>query len=174
MIATAIFASAVGLYVATAAALDFRLHRVPNWLTVPAAAGALLFHAFMPNGIGLAMSLAGLGVGFALLLIPALLGGGGMGDVKLLAALGAWLGPAMTLVTFVVAVVCAAMLALGVLLASIVRRGMARTQGRYLAAGKPADRSGQKRVRRVLPFAVPVCMGTWLILAWMIGRALAY
>ena len=31
-------------------------------------------------------------MGFGLLFVPWLLGGGGMGDVKLLAALGAWLG----------------------------------------------------------------------------------
>ena len=84
-----IFVAGVALYVALAAVLDMREHRVPNYLTVPAALLGLAYHGLMPGGWGFGVAAAGFGVGFALLLLPWLFGGGGMGDVKLLAALGA-------------------------------------------------------------------------------------
>jgi prepilin peptidase CpaA len=84
------------------------LRRIPNWLTVPAAAMALLYHTLAPHGIGPLLALAGFAVGFSLLLLPWLLGGGGMGDVKMLAALGAWLGPLGILIAFGLGAVVAA------------------------------------------------------------------
>ena len=58
------------------------------------------YHTFAPQGIGPLWALAGFAVGFSLLIVPWLLGGGGMGDVKMLAALGTWLGPLLVLVAF--------------------------------------------------------------------------
>ena len=72
---------------------DIRSRRVPNVLTFGAAASALLFHAFAPEGNGLLSAAGGWLVGAAIPFLPFVLGGLGAGDVKLLAALGAWLGP---------------------------------------------------------------------------------
>ncbi len=51
----------------------------------------LIYHISAPTGWGLWVSLAGFGAGFGLLLAAWLAGGGGMGDLKLLATWGAWL-----------------------------------------------------------------------------------
>jgi prepilin peptidase CpaA len=169
MIPTAIFIIAVGLFTASAAVVDLRMHRIPNYLTVPAALLGLVYHTLTPGGMGPLESLAGLGLGFCLLLIPALFGGGGMGDVKLLAALGAWLGPVLTLVAFATSVVCAALLATGVLLNSVMLRGVSKTNRKYVAARQTLGGDGKKRPKRVLPFAVPVALGTWALLAWMLS-----
>src|SRR3954467_2743703 len=97
MIAPYILAALVASYTVAAAALDYRTRKIPNWLTVPSAIAALLFHTVTGGGTGFLWALAGFGVGFVLLILPWTLGGGGMGDVKLLAALGAWLGPVLIL-----------------------------------------------------------------------------
>src|SRR5262245_35870665 len=102
------FAALVALITATAAVLDYRTKKIPNWLTVSAALLGLAYHTFTPGGMGAVAALAGLAIGFSLLILPWLLGGGGMGDVKLLAALGAWLGPVLILVSFGVAAMLAA------------------------------------------------------------------
>lgn len=72
---------------------DLRTRRVPNVLTFGAALAAFAFAAWTAGWSGLAASLAGWGVGCAVFLPFFLLGGLGAGDVKLLAAIGAWLGP---------------------------------------------------------------------------------
>jgi prepilin peptidase CpaA len=78
---------------AIACAIDVRTRRIPNVLTFGAAACALVFHLAVGGAGGLADALLGWLVGTALLLAPYALGGMGAGDVKLLGAVGAWLGP---------------------------------------------------------------------------------
>jgi len=73
---------------------DFRSRRIPNVLTFGASAAALVFFGFTNGWAGSLWSLAGWAVGCGLFLPWFLLGGMGAGDVKLLAALGAWVGPA--------------------------------------------------------------------------------
>ncbi len=78
---------------ALACAVDLRTRRIPNVLTFGAAVGGLVFH-LATNGVAGGMeSVAGWIVGAAVLFVPFALGGMGAGDVKLLGALGAWLGP---------------------------------------------------------------------------------
>jgi len=80
--------------VALAAVIDIRTRRIPNVLTFGAAGVALLYHAWTSGLNGVGQSVAGWGVGIALFLPMFLLRGMGGGDVKLLGAVGAWLGPA--------------------------------------------------------------------------------
>ncbi len=74
------------------AACDLWTRRIPNYLTFSGALGGLGFQLGYHGLPGLLDGLAGLGLGFFLLLGPYLLGGMGAGDVKASAALGAWLG----------------------------------------------------------------------------------
>jgi prepilin peptidase CpaA len=83
-----------------ATAWDFATARVPNWLTLPAAIGALAWHAAAGGWAGMLASAAGWLVGIALLLVPWLLGGTGAGDAKLMGAVGAFLGPKGCFVAF--------------------------------------------------------------------------
>ena len=76
-----------------ATAWDLRLRRVPNALTFGAAALGFLASGLGEGMGGLAQSLLGWLVGLALFLPLFVVGGLGAGDVKLLAAFGAWLGP---------------------------------------------------------------------------------
>ncbi len=88
------FATIAAVTVAVVAgAWDLRTRRIPNLLTFGAALTALMVHGYAGGFSGLGMSLAGWLVGVVFFLPFFALGGMGGGDVKLLAALGAWLGP---------------------------------------------------------------------------------
>jgi prepilin peptidase CpaA len=169
------FAAPVAVFTAVAAVLDYRTKKIPNWLNVSAAVLGLAYHTFTPGGIGLGLSLAGFAIGFCLLLLPWLLGGGGMGDVKLLAALGAWMGPLLILVSFGLAAILAACGAIAVITASAVSEGFSVTRRRYVqsaaSGGNVAAGGKPRKTRRVLPFAVPVAMATWLVLAWLLLKS---
>ena len=84
----------IGLTIASLACVtDLRTRRIPNVLTFGAALAGLLYQ-FANGGIdGLGNGALGLFVGALIFILPFALGGLGGGDVKLLAALGAWLGP---------------------------------------------------------------------------------
>ncbi len=164
----------VGGFISAAAVTDYRTRKIPNWLNVSAAIAGLIYHCFAPGGFGPLMCLAGFAIGFCLLLLPWLLGGGGMGDVKMLAALGAWLGPLNILIAFALGAAFASCMAMCVMFGSVITSGISRTQRKYLTAGANggtvhADGKPKER-KRVLPFAIPVALGTWLTLAWMLLR----
>src|SRR5262249_49681106 len=84
---------AIGI-VLVACATDLPSRRIPNVLTFGSAAAGMVFALATSGMAGLGMSVAGWLIGCALFLPLFLLRGMGAGDVKLLAALGAWLGPA--------------------------------------------------------------------------------
>lgn len=78
---------------AVACVFDLRTRRIPNVLTFGAAAAAVVFHLATGGWNGALASLSGWAVGAGVLFAAYVLGGMGAGDVKLLGALGAWLGP---------------------------------------------------------------------------------
>jgi prepilin peptidase CpaA len=80
---------------------DLQSRRIPNYLVLITALSGLGFQFGVQGWPGLAQGLLGLGVGFILMIPFYLKGGMGAGDVKALAALGAWLSPLATLFLFI-------------------------------------------------------------------------
>jgi prepilin peptidase CpaA len=78
---------------AVACGCDLRTRRIPQVLTLGGALAGFAFHVASGGWSGVALSAAGWALGIAIFLAPFALGGLGAGDVKLLGALGAWLGP---------------------------------------------------------------------------------
>ncbi|MEO7193053.1 MAG: prepilin peptidase [Vicinamibacterales bacterium] len=94
------------------AAVDVQKRRIPNVLTLGAAAAAVAYHSWVGGLTGLGHSLAGWGVGIGLFLPLFLLRGMGAGDVKFLGMAGAWLGPGAAVTTALYSTIAGAVLAL--------------------------------------------------------------
>jgi len=178
-----ILIACVVLFTGAAAVLDWRTKRLPNWLTVTAFFAALLYHivsGWMEGGFGKAgqhflFAMGGFGTGFGLLFILWLIGGGGGGDVKLMGALGAWLGAMMTVYVFIVSAVLIVLGSAAVLAYQFCQKGFGRTRAQYIESGRAeakrraavSEEAEQRRRvrRRLMPFGVPAAVATWVVLA---------
>jgi prepilin peptidase CpaA len=126
LIANAVLA-VLGLLLAGAAWTDVRQRRIANRLVCAGACIGIVFNTVLPEGFGFASSLpgalgfwqalAGLAIGFGLMLPLYLLRAMGAGDVKLMAMAGAFLGPHAIL-----GVVLATFIAGGVMILAVVLR----------------------------------------------------
>lgn len=185
--ASLFFIAFVALFSLTAAVCDFRTKKLPNWLTVPGFIAALVFHTVVGGlndgwagiGSGLLYALGGFAVGFGILLVLWLTGGGGAGDVKLMGALGAWFGAKHTLILFLVSTGFVVVLSVGSFAWQMISRGMWNAKRKYLnnevkaERGQSADeaRTQHKIRRRLLPYGVPVALAVWVLL-WAVRTQL--
>src|SRR5579863_7695115 len=87
---------------AVATLTDLRSRRIPNWLVLPFLAAGIAVNAWAHGWHGVGQSLAGFGLGAAIYGLLFCLGGMGMGDVKLCAAIGAWVGPSQLMIALVI------------------------------------------------------------------------
>ena len=87
---------AIVVFTLTAAVIDVRSRRIPNWVTVPAALAGLTFHV-VPGAVnsgfsggwhGFLFALGGFAIGFGILFALMVFGQGGGGDVICPAAIG--------------------------------------------------------------------------------------
>ena len=97
---TAVFLMLTTLLV-VASVMDVRFRRIPNWLTYPAVLIGIGFHTLSLGIDGFLFGAAGMLLGFGILIIFYLVGGMGAGDVKLMAAVGSFLGPKGVFIAFV-------------------------------------------------------------------------
>lgn len=124
----------------TAAAIDMRTRRIPNELTAAMSGLGLALAATGISGIGLGAALVGCALGLALMMPGYMLGATGAGDVKLMAAVGALVGPGLVVTAFLFTAVAGGVLAVAV----AARRGrmaaaLANT-GRLIASPAGAKR----------------------------------
>ena len=160
-----------------AAIIDGRSLRVPNWLTYHFLIGGLVF-AFFRGGSPLFLSsLAGAGVGLLTLLPLYSIGGMGAGDVKLMAGLGAWIGPWLTAGAFVCSALAGALIAVAMIIYSGgMWRHLAMMQtiaSEVLSVRNPvvlSERAAQRKpAMLLLPYAIPIAAGS---IAYFAGTGL--
>lgn len=78
---------------AVAAGYDLRVRRIPNRVVISGAVIGMAMGAALDDGIGIVAALLGLGLGLLVFMPLYLLRATGAGDVKLVAMVGAYLGP---------------------------------------------------------------------------------
>jgi prepilin peptidase CpaA len=163
----AVAAVAVG-----AAICDLSTRRIPNVLTFGAAGVAIVTHVVLNGWTGLLLAASGWAVGLALFFPVFALGGMGAGDVKLLAAIGAWLGPGGAVLTALYGALAGGVLAVGVALArgylGVAVRNLGvllrfwRATGIRPVEGLTLDTSAGPRLPYALPLAAGVMVTLWL------------
>ncbi len=99
--------------VGVATITDLRSRRIPNWLVFPFLLVGIGVSTWMNGWSGLISSAEGLGLGLLLFGILAVMGGMGMGDVKLCAAVGAWIGPHQLFLALVLTGIAGGVMAIG-------------------------------------------------------------
>jgi prepilin peptidase CpaA len=152
---------------------DLVSFRIPNALIVSGFVLALLMHALVPGGLGLAQSLAGAGVGLAGLLPFYLARAMGAGDVKLLAMIGAFVGPldafGCVLGTYLVGMALALAVAM---YAGVVRKALRNLRlAAYATIARLASVEGPAFDPLVdtaarLPYTLAIALGTAGFFAW--------
>lgn len=140
-----------------ASVIDLRTRRVPNLITFPFFFAGLIYHVHSGD---LLSSFGGAAIGLLWLLIPYILHWVGAGDVKLIAATGAWVGwpGAITFVLF-----CGASGALWVCLFYL---GKAEVRSLWLSSAGGAGKVCRQMVRTArenggtkVPYAGTVLLG---------------
>ena len=79
--------------VVIASITDLRSRRIPNWLVFPFILAGIVASTVVGGWSGLGHSILGVLTAAGLMGLLYVLGGMGMGDVKLCAGVGAWVGP---------------------------------------------------------------------------------
>ncbi len=165
--------------VSIVAVIDYQRFRIPNAVTVPFALTGLLFHYLNAGLQGLTVSFIGLIFGGTLLIVPYILRGFGGGDVKLLAATGAWLGASEVTWVFILSGVLLGSVSLVLLFrsTSVRRAALLNLRIGYIQLrGIGSMLGGEDRVEevvlredrrnRAVPFGVVLSVGLTLVVVW--------
>jgi prepilin peptidase CpaA len=138
----------VAFMVVAATITDLWSRRIPNWLTLPFLAAGLATSSVLDGWAGLARSAAGAGLAVVILTAFCVLRGMAWGDLKLCAAVGAWIGPGQMGFALVATAIAGGLIAV----AALLWRGI----GHKLPARLTLD----DQSAFTLPYAPAIAIGT--------------
>jgi len=164
--------------VLVAAATDLRSRRIPNWLTLAGVLAGIVLNSFLNvDRFNWRTALLGLGLAFAVYFPLYLLRGMGAGDVKLMAAVGALMGPANWFAIFILSNVLGGIAAVLILLSKGRLWGTFRNVGymlnELLHFRPPYMRREELDLKSpkatTMPHGVAIAMGSisFLVAAWI-------
>lgn len=154
--------------VAIATMTDLMSRRIPNWLVFPFLGAGIVVAVWMHGWHGLSQSLEGLALGAFLFGVLFALGGMGMGDVKLCAAVGAWIGPQQLMFALVITGLAGGVMALAWAAYRGFLKELFQSSGEVLfGLGKRGLRPHPELVlsnpkARKMPYAPAIAIGTLL------------
>jgi prepilin peptidase CpaA len=154
--------------VVLAAVIDVRTRKIPNWLTFSSCLIVLGANLIIHGVTGFLGSLLGLFTGFGLLFFVYLLGGMGAGDVKLLSAVGAFIGPRLVFHAFVWMALSGGVMAVGLILYKRVAADTLRNLKTLLfgwlteSGGRDMNLTLQNQSLHKLTYGVAIAIGTLL------------
>jgi prepilin peptidase CpaA len=140
---------------------DVRSRRIPNWLVLPFLALGVVVSGWMFGWHGVEQSLAGAGLGILVYGFLFWMGGMGAGDVKLCAAIGAWIGPGQLLIALVLTGLVGGAMAL----AWAARGGFLKELFQHASdvafvAKERGEAVLTNPLRRKMPYAPAIAIGT--------------
>jgi prepilin peptidase CpaA len=169
---------AVAVATLVASVTDVWKFKVYNALTFPTLILGVIVSSCIGGWEGLVSSLLGASLGFGLLVVFFAVGGVGAGDVKLLASVGAWLGPYLTYQVFVASAFFGGAYALililgrvgvvGLAIELIAARQALLNPGSWKLPTSTIEGEVKRtdRRRRLVPFAAMTCLGFFTTMAW--------
>lgn len=152
--------------------IDYAQRKVPNWLNVSLIVIGLIVQVTFHGWRGFSDGCLGMVLGFAVLIVPWMMHGMGAGDVKLMAAIGVWFGPWMTIVSFAVGAIIGG-LAAAVMIISSGRLQHAlgnlniiwiKMQSRDTLFGEFGSAKSFGSTSQLLPYGVPLTAGSLLVM----------
>jgi prepilin peptidase CpaA len=150
--------------------IDWRSHRIPNWLTVPACFAGIVLNTIFFHWGGMKQALLGAVIALGILLPVVLLRGLGAGDWKLMGALGAIVGKGEILQLLVATILFAGLIAIVQILLKrrvvvTLRNMWELIRGYFIFGLKPnAEISLDNAAASTLPFGVAAAAAT--VLCW--------
>lgn len=140
------------IVVAVATVTDLRSRRIPNWLVLPFLPAGIAVSAWLHGWHGVEQSLAGAGLGILIYGIFYLKFGMGAGDVKLCAAIGAWIGPDQFLIAAVLTALAGGLV--------ILVWAATRAARRLLSSEKREELAFSRLLETKMPYAPAIAIGT--------------
>lgn len=159
----------LGVVLIVAAITDWRQRKIFNWLTYPTVLVGLLLHtiAFGLHGFAAGVVTAVIVIIIGLIILP--FGWFGGGDIKLLAGIGATLGPAALFEVFFYSVFVGFLMGISLSLTNGYLWDLLKRIGRYLRAlfltvttRTNLTQKLETDERAYLPFAIPIFVGAVL------------
>jgi prepilin peptidase CpaA len=145
---------------------DLRSRRIPNWLSLPFLVAGIAVSIWMHGGHGAIESLEGMALGAAIFGLLCAMGGMGMGDVKLFASIGAWIGPGQLMLALVLTGLAGGLMAVAWALAGGFMGELIKGSGELLLGWKgrttltpPELKLANPRARK-MPYAPAIAIGT--------------
>jgi prepilin peptidase CpaA len=150
---------------AVATVTDLRTRRIPNWLVVPFLVAGLVVPAWLYGWSGLWQSLEGFGLGALIYGFLHWMGGMGMGDVKLVAAIGAWIGPQQLTLSIVLTAMAGGIMALTWAICGGFLGEIGESTGELVRGWKHGVKPNPEFVlanpkKRKMPYAPAIAIGT--------------
>jgi prepilin peptidase CpaA len=145
---------------------DVRSARLPNRLTYSAIFAALVLREAFGGWAGLKSGLLGVGIAGGIFCVLYVMGAMGGGDMKMMAAVGAWIGSTHILTVLIVIALAGGVLALVSMifnrnLIQTVRNAVRLVMFRFTAGLEPhPEMNLQAPGSRRVPFGVAIAMGT--------------
>lgn len=153
------------IVLAVATFTDLRFRRIPNWLVLPFLLAGIAVSGWFSGWHGIGQSFAGLGLGVLIYGIFFCMGGMGAGDVKLCAAIGAWIGPdqlfiALVLTGIVGGIMVLCWAAFGGFFRELFNDTSELVFVWRKGTGSDPDKALSNPARRTMPYAPAMAIGT--------------
>jgi prepilin peptidase CpaA len=157
------------LLLTVAAISDYRIQRIPNWLVFSGALFGVIYNTLLTSAhTTVLFPFAGLVLGLLLFLPLYLIRAMGAGDVKLLAMVGAFLGPGDTFLAALASMIVGGVLSIVFVLVRGTAQRMFRNLGSLFQLGLLSVGGGSKPDLQIgggvsagkLPYGVAIAIGT--------------